>query len=104
MNTIRLAGKQVVFSGGGYFRFFNNSLLHYLFRNKDYVMTYFHPRDFDPDQPVLDSLPMMRKWMSYTGLKKSQAKFESILSKFRFTDVRGAVAGIDWSKTGQVQF
>ena len=31
-------------------------------------MTYFHPRDFDPNQPILEGLSLKRKFKSYYNL------------------------------------
>ena len=33
------------------------------------MMTYFHPRDFDTGQPIIRSLPVMRRFKSYVGIK-----------------------------------
>ena len=56
LNTRSILGNKVVFSGGGYFRLFPYWLLKKLFADSEYVMTYFHPRDFDPDQPMIPNL------------------------------------------------
>jgi hypothetical protein len=61
-------------------------------------MTYFHPRDFDPDQPMIKSLPLIRKFKSYVGLKKSFGKFQQLLDDFEFIDLREANKQIDWEK------
>ena len=63
------------------------------------MMTYFHPRDFDPEQPVIDTLPLMRKFKSYVGLSTSFAKFQKLLNDFEFTSVEAANKLIDWNKT-----
>lgn len=96
MNTASFAGKRMVFSGGGYFRLLPYPVLRRLFRQQDYVMTYFHPRDFDPDQPVIDGLSPARKFKSYVGLRGSEKKLRSLLEEFRFTDVLSAVAKTSW--------
>jgi hypothetical protein len=60
------------------------------------MMTYFHPRDFDPDQPVIKSLPIMRKFKSYVGLSGSFAKFQKLLSDFDFLTLEEANKQINW--------
>ena len=97
MSTLRLAGLNIVFSGGGYFRLLPYTIIRGMIRRSTYIMTYFHPRDFDPGQPVLKSLPLRRKWMSYTGLSSSGKKFETLLRDFRFLTVEEASVAIDWS-------
>jgi polysaccharide deacetylase family protein (PEP-CTERM system associated) len=103
MSLATIAGRKVIYSGGGYFR-----LLPYMFIRKfvatsDYVMTYFHPRDFDADQPLIDSLPLKRKFMSYVGLKSSKAKFLKLLDEFKFMSVEEAALNIDWNKAETVE-
>lgn len=98
INIHKLYGKDLVFSGGGFFR-----LLPYLFikrwaKKTDYLMTYFHTRDFDPDQPMIEALPIMRKFKSYVGLKGAFKKFQHLLDDFDFIDIREADKQMDWTK------
>ena len=62
-------------------------------------MTYFHPRDFDPDQPVLEELSTIRKFKTYVGLKDCMAKLEKWSSEFNFIDLATADKLIDWDST-----
>jgi polysaccharide deacetylase family protein (PEP-CTERM system associated) len=103
MNTVNLFGKEIVFSGGGYFRALPYSFIRKQFKESDYVMTYFHPRDFDPDQPRIDSLPFKRKLMSYIGLKSSEKKLRNLLKDHNFVDIPTAEAQIDWEQTPIIQ-
>ena len=96
MNTRRVLGREIVFSGGGYFRLFPYSLLRKWTERSPYLMTYFHPRDFDPDQPVLRGLSPIRRFKSYYGLGTAESKLRRLLGEFEFTDLQGAVARIDW--------
>ncbi len=58
-------------------------------------MSYFHPRDFDPGQPVL-KVPLNRRFKSYVGLKGAYFKFERWMAFNKFIDLRAAVAIVDW--------
>jgi len=98
INLVSILGKSVIFSGGGYFRLFPYPLISLLFKQSDYVMTYFHPRDFDAAQPVIRGIPYRRVFKSYVGLKGAFAKLNKLLDSFEFTDVRGASLMIDWEK------
>jgi peptidoglycan/xylan/chitin deacetylase (PgdA/CDA1 family) len=98
INTYSVLGKPLVFSGGGYFRLLPYSLIKNLTQRSDYVMTYFHPRDFDNNQPVLESLSQFRKFKSYVGLKSCKPKLEKWLNEFDFIDLKKAVDKIDWTK------
>ena len=76
MNTASLLGQNFVFSGGGYFRLLPEWYLKKLFNSQDYVMTYFHPRDFDAGQPIIPGLSRFRKFKSYTGIRSALEKLE----------------------------
>ena len=94
----RVFGRDFVFSGGGYFRLFPYSLLRRWVRKSDYLMTYFHPRDFDPDQPVVPQLSPLRRFKSYYGLSSAAEKLSRMIEEFRFQPLSQAVAEIDWTK------
>lgn len=98
MNIHYVLGRNIVFSGGGFFRFFPYRLIKYWTSRSSYLMTYFHPRDFDPNQPVIKSLPFMRKFKSYVGLSTSFGKFQKLLNDFEFLSIREANQTIDWEK------
>ncbi len=95
INTRSFLSKQIVFSGGGYFRLLPYFLIKKWMSQTDYVMTYFHPRDFDPGQPRLKNLSMKRKFMSYVGLNSSEEKFKKLLSDFQFVSLGQAHASLD---------
>ena len=84
MNTASLLGQKFVFSGGGYFRLLPEWYLKKLFKSQDYVMTYFHPRDFDTGQPMIPGLPVFRRFKSYYGLKTSKRKLDNLINHNSF--------------------
>ena len=96
LNTLSILGNSVVFSGGGYFRLFPYFLLKKMFKKSEYIMTYFHPRDFDSNQPLIPNLPPFRRFKSYVGLRGAEQKLRKILNEFDFIDVRTAVTKINW--------
>jgi peptidoglycan-N-acetylglucosamine deacetylase len=98
INLSSFAGKNLIFSGGGYFRLFPYPLLDAMTKNSDYVMTYFHPRDFDAEQPMVPGLNFIRKFKSYYGLKGCLSKLDKLIKKHEFVDIRTAEASIDWEK------
>ena len=103
INTYKLLGKEIVFSGGGYFRLLPYNLQKQLYQKSEYIMTYFHPRDFDPNQPVLENLSRVRKFKSYVGLKNSKQKFPKLLNDFEFVDIKTADEVIDWERVAEVK-
>jgi len=59
-------------------------------------MTYFHPRDFDPKQPMLDGLSLKRIFKSYYNLSTSYTKLKQLVYDFNFIDLREASTLVDW--------
>jgi peptidoglycan-N-acetylglucosamine deacetylase len=103
INLSSFAGKNLIFSGGGYFRLFPYSLLDLMTNNSHYVMTYFHPRDFDAEQPMVPGLNFIRKFKSYYGLKGCLSKLDKLIKKHEFVDIRTAEVLIDWKKAKVVK-
>ena len=66
-------------------------------------MSYFHPRDFDPTQPMIEDLSLQRKFKSYVGLKTSKRKLINLLDAFEFTDIATANDIIDWKKVRNIK-
>lgn len=98
INTVSFLGKRIIFSGGGYFRLLPYFLIDRFMRRSQYVMTYFHPRDFDPGQPILKGLPLTRKFKSYYGLSSAFKKLEMLLDNYQFSDMKGAEEILAWEK------
>jgi polysaccharide deacetylase family protein (PEP-CTERM system associated) len=103
INIQPLLGKKIVYSGGGFFRLFPYQLIKYWASQSPYIMTYFHTRDFDPGQPMIASLPLMRKFKSYVGLSGAYLKFQKLLDDFEFISVKEANDLIDWDKARVIE-
>jgi peptidoglycan-N-acetylglucosamine deacetylase len=99
INVQNIFGRKIVFSGGGFFRFFPYFLIKKWALKSKYIMTYFHTRDFDPGQPIIQSLPIIRKFKSYVGLSSSFAKFKKLLSDFEFVNIEEANKLVNWNVT-----
>ena len=84
MNTASFLGQKFIFSGGGYFRILPQWYLRKLFNSQDYVMTYFHPRDFDAGQPMIPGLSKPRQLKSYIGITKCYSKLEKVIQANEF--------------------
>ncbi len=99
-----VAGKHIIFSGGGYFRLFPYPLIkRWSKESSDYMMAYIHPRDLDAGQPMLEGLPLTRKFKSYVGLGGAEKKLRKWLSEFRFVDIETASGLVDWEKAAVVK-
>lgn len=98
INIKQIAGKNIVFSGGGFFRLFPYWLIRRWAKDTEYMMTYFHPRDFDAGQPVVPGLPLMRRFKSYVGIKGAFKKFQHLLDDFTFVNIAQADKLMEWDK------
>ena len=99
-----LAGHSFVFAGGGYFRLCPYPLLRRWTReHPDYSLSYIHPRDLDPGQPMVPGLPLVRRFKSYYGLAGAERKLRRYLADFPFTDLRTAVESVDWASVPVVR-
>jgi len=99
-----IAGKHIIFSGGGYFRLCPYGLVRRWSKEaSDYMMAYIHPRDLDAGQPMLEGLPLSRKFKSYVGLGGAEKKLRRWLTEFKFVDVATAVDMVDWSSVSEVK-
>jgi polysaccharide deacetylase family protein (PEP-CTERM system associated) len=93
-----ILGKPFIYSGGGYFRLFPYPVIKHWAKQTSYLMTYFHPRDFDAKQPVIADLPFNRKFKSYVGLSGAYHKLQKLLGDFEFIDIAIADSLIDWEQ------
>lgn len=96
MSYATVAGRPLVFSGGGYFRLAPYGLIKRWTSGSGYVMTYLHPRDFDASQPKIDGLSSVRTFKSYVGLSGALRKIERWITDFPFVDIGTAAEMIDW--------
>ncbi len=92
MTVVRIPGRMLPASGGGYFRLLPQTLSHWLM-NKALKQTgigtifYMHPWEIDPEQPYVASAPVLSRFRHYTGLKKMETKLDRLLQNGRFNRV-----------------
>jgi polysaccharide deacetylase family protein (PEP-CTERM system associated) len=103
MTYYKLLELKLPFSGGGYFRLLPYALLNQLFKKSGYVMTYFHPRDFDLDQPEVPGLSSIRRFKSYVGIRTALNKLEKIAFTNNFISVHEAINLIDWDHAPEIK-
>lgn len=96
INFYNIFGYNLIFSGGGYFRLVPYWIIELIMEKSNYVMSYFHPRDFDFEQPVLKDLSLLKHFKSYYGLKTAFHKIEKLVTDFKFIDIKTAKDLIDW--------
>lgn len=100
----KVAGQHIVFNGGGYFRLMPYNVIRSWSKQcGNYCLSYIHPRDLDAGQPMLEGLPLTRRFKSYVGLKGAEKKLRQYLTDFRFTDIETAVNEVDWQNAPVVK-
>lgn len=93
ITTLKCLGKDIAYSGGGYFRLVPYSIIKKTVRESDYVMSYFHIRDLDKTQKKrLDA----RYFQLYYGINRAYDKLTHFLTDFQFTNIHNANELIDW--------
>jgi polysaccharide deacetylase family protein (PEP-CTERM system associated) len=87
--TVRVAGVNLPVGGGGYFRLLPLPLMKLALSVSrrdprcEATVLYFHPWEFDPDQPRLP-LRRINRFRTYVGIKKSRARLAKLVSGHRF--------------------
>lgn len=106
INGFELLFNKFFFSGGGYFRILNLSLIEYFANQSSYNMFYFHPRDFDYTQPRIPIKNLIRKFKTYVGLKNSKKKFLNLLKRNQFVSISNYDNHFNWknAKTLDLSF
>lgn len=113
-----LLGKQVAYSGGGYFRMFPYWLIRKLMKENEYVMTYFHIGDFLQNKGGLMSKSEYEEYFkeagtlknrltryvkSNLGTRNSYAKMERLLKHDNFISINDADCIMSWSEASIVE-
>lgn len=91
-------------AGGGYFRLLPLAMMRrgieQMNRCGEPAMLYFHPWEFDPDQP---RMPLSRaaRWRTYVGMDRTRSRLLRLLETYRCLAVRDWIAGhrpSDWPR------
>ena len=99
--TYRVAGVNLPVAGGGYFRLFPLAAMRAGLRQAAragrtgpaVAMLYFHPWEFDPDQPRLP-LGRLARWRTYVGMGRTTARLRSLLAGYPFVRAIDAVSAL----------
>lgn len=115
--TTQLFGKNVAYSGGGYFRMLPYFIIQHALNNTGYFIGYFHLSDL-----LATKIPMMSKdeyeryfkekgsltnrFLRYAkcnmGVAGAYKKLEKLVSRNSFMSVKRAVNTIDWNKANTI--
>ena len=110
--TARVLGKEIAYSGGGYFRFFPYSFVEKELKSATYSMTYFHMGDLHPvydgvmtkedyeryfNEPGSIKARYLRYIKSNLGVSGNKKKLFRLINNMSFLDISSADDRIDWS-------
>jgi polysaccharide deacetylase family protein (PEP-CTERM system associated) len=107
--TVRVAGVNVPMGGGGYFRLlpwpFMRLALSLSRRDPSAGATvlYFHPWEFDPDQPRLP-LRRVSRFRTYVGIRHSRGRLSRLLAGRRFVRAIDLARRLDERRDGLPRF
>ncbi len=98
--TWRLPGVNLPAAGGGYFRMFPPFVMERAIQqalrsgSRPSPMLYFHPWEFDADQPQLPLAPLSR-FRTYVGIKTSQTRLRSLLDRHQWMQAASVARRLD---------
>jgi hypothetical protein len=98
--TLRVGRLNLPVGGGGYFRLFPLAMLFQGLRQLGAAggiagrMLYFHPWEFDPDQPRLP-LKGLGRFRTYVGIGRARTRLESLMGRFRLARAIDVARRID---------
>lgn len=91
LSTIRLAGQNVPFGGGGYLRLYPMAVTKMLFRFKNRrkvpCVLYMHPFEMGKVVPRIKEIGLRRKFRTYVGVRTAKNKLRCLLRSFQFVPI-----------------
>ena len=92
LTTTHLPFLKFAYSGSGYFRILPYPLMKYIYKNKPYLMMYFHPNDFDTQLPTPHELGMVRNTLNTVGNSTTLLKLEKLTLHHQFVSISQALS------------
>lgn len=118
ISMTNLFGKQMAYSGGGYFRFFPLRFVKGRIAKSDYTMCYFHINDLLPELKGVKSKEeyetyykepgtLKNRYIRYIktnlGKKGAWGKLEQLINAVDFINIGQSNAIIDWARTERIE-
>lgn len=87
--TLRLGGRNLPSSGGGYFRLLPYAVSRWMLRRVNQgehqsAVFYFHPWEIDPGQPRVPGIDAKTRFRHYLNLDRMEGRLERLLADFRW--------------------
>jgi polysaccharide deacetylase family protein (PEP-CTERM system associated) len=118
ISTTKFYGKEITYSGGGYFRFLPYGFVKKNFSKSEYSIAYFHLGDLIMNPNGMMSKEEYEKYYKELGTMKNRViryvkssmgtakafdKMAKLISNFKFINVDGADAHIDWNSAKMIE-
>lgn len=89
VTTLRIMGRNLPSSGGGYFRLLPYAVSRWMLRRVNAVdgeaaVFYFHPWEIDAGQPRIPGVDAKTRFRHYVNLSRTERKLERLLADFRW--------------------
>jgi polysaccharide deacetylase family protein (PEP-CTERM system associated) len=89
VTTLRLRGRNLPSSGGGYFRLLPYALSRWMIGkvNRDdrqSAIFYFHPWEIDPGQPRVAGIDLKTRFRHYVNIDRMEGRLDGLLGDFRW--------------------
>jgi len=89
VSTLRLNGRNLPCSGGGYFRLFPYALSRWMIeqvnaRDAASAIFYFHPWEIDADQPRVPGINLKTRFRHYVNIARMHGRLDSLLQDFQW--------------------
>lgn len=89
VTTLRLGGRNLPSSGGGYFRLLPYGISRWMLRrinevDRESAIFYFHPWEIDAGQPRVKGIDLKTRFRHYVNIPRMESRLESLLDDFRW--------------------
>ncbi len=110
-SSLRMLGRNLPASGGGYFRLLPYPLSRWSIRrinerDGEACIFYFHPWEIDPEQPRIRQAGVKSRFRHYVNLERTASRLDRLLRDFRWgrvDEVFASQLGANEATTGRMQ-
>ena len=89
VTTLRVRGRNLPSSGGGYFRLLPYAVSRWMIRrvnttDRKSAIFYFHPWEIDPGQPRVAGIDLKTRFRHYVNINRMERRLGGLLGDFRW--------------------
>ncbi|MDE2367623.1 MAG: DUF3473 domain-containing protein [Burkholderiales bacterium] len=106
VTTLRLAGRNLPSSGGGYFRLLPYPVSRWMIRqvnrqDRQSAIFYFHPWEIDPGQPRIPGIDARTRFRHYVNIERMDGRLQQLLADFRWGRMDDIFLGLNRAGTSR---